>query len=571
MENICQNIQEQIPELITGTLPTEKVAELERHIDSCPACREYLEALQGDDKLLSGLAGVMRPSIARVENNVIDALEHRKPKKSVHTISVWRMIMKSRIIKFGSAAAIIFCVLGLLVFFGNGETLYAQVIKAIENARTIHAVTKSLDKGQWEKNTEVWYQQGKGIVETSWRYGEKTYIRIDNGQYMWKYRAGDDYAKRSKTIDPMGVARKLLNVDSFKKQAIRDPSEDKVVNGIRYLAYVRSNPENTYRIVTWLDEAKRVRAWEKIHLLDSGQWETYRIGEVEYNVELSPKVFTPDFGEDIEIVEVDTKLDEYFRLEDAIFTKEALGLMFAVHELARCQGDLIFAVSSIRPADTWWDIARAESGRSGVWHYGSFQFGSSWKRLDNYGRGCSYQPITLGEIYHADLQVEWTLFVPQGFETEDVKECELEIYMYNHGALAKKRAELDLPTRERFKPIAILPLPKESVALAQVMDKVYSIANELEQFVAFDRLTLKKVPFTDEEMEAWVKENPSDWIAERWLSGDKNARLSHARPSKPSQISKEDWVKDRMDCLQEIKNNYKEFLQEVKKREQGSR
>ena len=512
----------------------------------------------------------------RLRESLMDSLadaskQHKQRSKIAHIVAfIGKTIMKSRITKFGSAAAIIFCVLGLLVFFGNGETLYAQVIKAIENARTIHAVTKNLDNGQWEKNTEVWYDQNKGVVETSWDKGEKTYMRIDNGQHMWKYRAGDNFAKRSKTIDPMGVARKLLNVDSFKKQAIRDPSKDKVVNDIRYLAYVRSNPENTYRILTWLDEAKRVRGWEKMHLLDSGQWETYRIGEVEYNVELSPNVFVPDFGEDVAIVDVDTKLDEYFDLEDALFTKEELGLIFAVHELVRCEGDLIFAVSSIRPVDAW--RKKVRSSDSPAWNYGSFSFGSSWKRLDKYGRGRSYQPINLAEIYQAGLQVRWTLFFPEGFEPGGVEKCELEVYMYNHGALARKRSELGLPTRERFKPIAVLPLPKESIALAEVMDKVYSTTNEL-PFVASAMLTLKSVPFTDEEMEKYIKEYPDSGETIKYRSGDrsKTARLHHGQSSKPSEISEKDWIKDRMDYLQVIENNYKQFLQEVKKREQGSR
>jgi len=397
--------------------------------------------------------------------------EQARPEQATQQ-NVWRIIMKSKITKLAAAAVI---VIGLVVFFGNGQaTLYAQVVEALENARTIHAVTKNLDNGQWEKNTEVWYEHGKGIVETSWRDGQKTYIRIDNGKYMWVYRAGDDFAKRSKTIDPMGVARKLLQVDSFRKQAIRDPSEDKVVNGIRYLAYVRSNPENTYRILTWLDEAKRVRGWEKIRLLDTGQWETYRIVEVEYNVELSPKVFTPSFGEDVEIVELDTKLDEHFDLDDALFTKEELGLIFAVHELVRCDEGLIFAVSSIRPTDTWRDTARAESGRFGVWHYGSFQFGSSWKRLDNYGRGRSYQPISLAEVYQADLQVTWTLFLPQGFEPQGPQECEFEVYISTTGKLREERTKDGLPIEQNFKSMAILPLPQEQIPLQQVMDDTYT-------------------------------------------------------------------------------------------------
>jgi len=94
---------------------------------------------------------------------------------------------------------------------------------------------------------------------------------------------------------------------------------------------------------------------------------------------------------------------------------------------------------------------------------------------------------------------------------------------------------------------------------------------ELEPLVAFDRLSqkLQLVPFTDEEMDAWAQKVPMSPASKKWLSGDKSWRLSHQLPS--SEIDKEDWIKDRMDYLQEIENNYKEFLQEVKKREQQSR
>ena len=74
MENSCQNIQEQILELVTGSLPTEKIAEIQRHISRCPACSEYLRVLEADDKLLGDFAEAMRPTVARLEKNVIDAL-----------------------------------------------------------------------------------------------------------------------------------------------------------------------------------------------------------------------------------------------------------------------------------------------------------------------------------------------------------------------------------------------------------------------------------------------------------------------------------------------------------------
>ncbi len=85
------------------------------------------------------------------------------------------------------------------------------------------------------------------------------------------------------------------------------------------------------------------------------------------------------------------------------------------------------------------------------------------------------------------------------------------------------------------------------------MDEVYSLAQILESFVAFDKLTLKSVPFTDEEMEKYIKKYPSSGEA-RLYRQDKKQRLLHGRTSKPSKISKEKWVEDRVKCLEDMRS-----------------
>jgi len=110
MENICQNFQEQIPELITGALSAERAAELQQHIDSCPACSKYLEGLQADDKLLGDFAEAMQPAVTRLENNVVAALGRGPSNKPVSHISIWRTIIKSPISKLAAAAVLLIAV-----------------------------------------------------------------------------------------------------------------------------------------------------------------------------------------------------------------------------------------------------------------------------------------------------------------------------------------------------------------------------------------------------------------------------------------------------------------------------
>ena len=111
MENSCQNIQEQILELMAGTLPAERKAELQCHISQCPTCSKYVQALQTDDKLLGEFAEAMRPTVTRLENKVIEALERGSSDKPAEAISMWRILMKSRITRFAAAAV-------LLISFG---------------------------------------------------------------------------------------------------------------------------------------------------------------------------------------------------------------------------------------------------------------------------------------------------------------------------------------------------------------------------------------------------------------------------------------------------------------------
>ncbi|MBA7669960.1 hypothetical protein ES703_78100 [subsurface metagenome] len=107
MEDICRKFQERVPELVTGTLSAEKTANLERHISKCPGCRAYLEALQADDKLLGEFAEAMQPRVARLESNVIDALNREQTEKPIRSISIWRIIVKSPIVRFAIAASLI--------------------------------------------------------------------------------------------------------------------------------------------------------------------------------------------------------------------------------------------------------------------------------------------------------------------------------------------------------------------------------------------------------------------------------------------------------------------------------
>lgn len=502
----------------------------------------------------------------RVLGSLLNTMEEStKQPSAAKQSNTWRMVMKGRFITLSLAAIIMIGVIAFFIVIGNSQkTLYAQVMTALEKTNTCYVVGNRLRDGRWEKGIEAWYLHNAGVVEETWRDNKLLSKRIDNGQFMWLYRPGNNLVTRSESLDPLGVVANILDVRKITERVIVDPDNDKVVDGERYFAYVSSKEEDTHQILFWLDEMKRLREWEKRHVADNGQWQTYRAGRVEYNIEVESRIFAADFGPDVRIVELDKILDEYFSLDKAIFVREELGLVFAVHELKRCQGDLIYAVCSIRP--TGLTRKKVKSSGPRVLDYGSFAVGNAWRHLDDYGRGRSFGPIRLAHAYHAGLDVRWVLFFPQGFEPEGPKECEFEIYLSTHGNLRKERTKDGLTIEQNFKSIAILPLPEEQVALQEVMDDTYYAIMELEPFVGSTILSqnLQHVPYTDDEMDTLVQKVPLSPAAKKWLSGDKSVRLSHKLPT--SEIAKEDWIADRLDHLQKCKDGYKEFLEEVKRR-----
>jgi hypothetical protein len=107
MENACEQLRDKILELIAGTLSADEAAELLRHIDQCSKCSQYFEALKADDKLLGEFSDAMRPTVARLEERVIDALNRGVSRAAVRQASVWRAILTSPITRFAAAAVLL--------------------------------------------------------------------------------------------------------------------------------------------------------------------------------------------------------------------------------------------------------------------------------------------------------------------------------------------------------------------------------------------------------------------------------------------------------------------------------
>ncbi len=136
MNSGCQKMKDYIADMVTGTLSEEESRILHQHIEQCPDCRNYADELKKEDLLLSELFTNIDSEMTNRQQRVLNAIESCHLPKQKKTISIWRIIMKSKIIKFAAAAMIIIAAFIVLYPFTSGTLTFARVIQPILNAQT---------------------------------------------------------------------------------------------------------------------------------------------------------------------------------------------------------------------------------------------------------------------------------------------------------------------------------------------------------------------------------------------------------------------------------------------------
>jgi len=136
MNSACEKMKDYIADMVTGTLSQEHAAMLNQHLSQCPACRSYAQALKDEDLSLSKLFNSLNSEMKNRQQRVLEAIESCSLPKQKKTISIWRIIMKSKITKLAAAAVIIVAAFIALYPFTSGTLTFAQVIQPILHAQT---------------------------------------------------------------------------------------------------------------------------------------------------------------------------------------------------------------------------------------------------------------------------------------------------------------------------------------------------------------------------------------------------------------------------------------------------
>jgi hypothetical protein len=205
-----------------------------------------------------------------------------------------------------------------------------------------------------------------------------------------------------------------------------------------------------------------------------GKWETREEVTARYDLPIDRSRFQPPIAVETTVVNGAELLEKWLSLDKALFVKQVMGLVFAVHDIQRCDNGMILVVSSLRPApETIKSLGPIRSETRGGAVYGGFGLSRSRKRVD--GKERYYQPINLGSAYKDGVEIRWSLLHPLGDWPKDTATCELSVYIYALGKLAQQRRQAGEKLR-RYGPMTVLPLPDKATRLGKVIGGVYSQA-----------------------------------------------------------------------------------------------
>ncbi len=395
--------------------------------------------------------------------------------------NVWRTIMKAKITKLTAAAVII---IGIFLFFGNDqETLYAQIMESISEADLLHYTVKVYDNNleKWKVDYEVIYDHEEGVVEKG-RPGNKYHLRIDNGINLWRYTPGNDFVIRSKSIGPTIHIDHLISGNWSQGKLVRKPDGDRVVDGFKcqmfYSLYTTNKKTVEFR--AWVEEVEGklfLREWESSLLGENGQWKPSKRGSIKYDVDIPrlTSLFSTDFGPDVKVIDADKIMNENYGLDKAVFIRETMGLIFAVHEIKRSEKGLIYLSCSLRPTEETIQKLGVISEADGAKVYGHLELFSISEGKILY----PYQKLRLTEMRYNGIEVKSWFLVPRTMLVTNDGNFDVGAIVWTEGELEKQRISEGKPEHKEFKPMATLRLPEDSSSADTIIAYVYSKAKTI--------------------------------------------------------------------------------------------
>jgi outer membrane lipoprotein-sorting protein len=134
MNRKCDKIRDLIADSVTGTLSPDQARQLDEHLSGCSDCRNYADALKHEDVLLTQLVAGLDTDMRNRQRRLLETLDRCQPEQR-ETITKWRIIMKSRIVRLAAAAVILIAALVGIYNIGGSSVALADVLAKVEQAR----------------------------------------------------------------------------------------------------------------------------------------------------------------------------------------------------------------------------------------------------------------------------------------------------------------------------------------------------------------------------------------------------------------------------------------------------
>ncbi len=385
-------------------------------------------------------------------------------------------------------AATIVVSAGLWWAFGpqsTGSALYAQMKEALKQVQTIHAVvSRQTDDGQLHPAIETWFARRQGFVVDG-----PEYVRIDDGTYFWEHRKGSDVASRSKSQGTDELLDQALNIRAELEQTCeRHPAGDRQIDGVDHECYWMTFPgavkpadpaildldrRRTFIFIDPRSLPTLVESQEKIE----GNWQTRFIRTFEYDVPVDPKVFEPDFGELVRMIDTDEAFEQLTSMENSVHTEQRDGLIFTIHRAKRFEGGGVMIMSSVRGTDETLKKYPLKRHMLGPGRYvtdcPAINYAAS-------PQGSGYFRLSLAEARHKGVEVDWWMMVPRGakpdwFEDQDGRvQLKLGITPQGEYAKANHADEHGVIHHITWDLALDIPKPDAMPSLTEITGHVYS-------------------------------------------------------------------------------------------------
>jgi len=399
---------------------------------------------------------------------------HRPSWIAVPRVLAFRIPYPVRIASLTCLLTILGIVTALYVV--QSGTVYARALSNLRQARSVHAVGYGFQAGRPVRQSEIWHVRGVG-TKIQGQQGGRLIEMYDDGRDRYEYVSDNRHAVKKRGQGEL-LPRELIEPLRYLQGAERDASRDRTIEGSTCLCYRREDP-NTLSLM-WIDEGGRFRRYEEFLRIE-GQWQQVELVEVTYDepleLEMPPAAFE---RQGVEIVEPARVLETRYALEGAIAREEALGLVFAVHELYQC-GDWLILTSSVRPTDqSLQDLAAAghQGSVADDTSYGGFDLTSWWQRKED--GSIEERPYAIRQLGHLSRQgvaLYWHALLPRGAWPGQAERLEICAHVRTDGVLRQVRQRKGLEWRGEFRPLLTVDLPASSSSLTSVGSDLYEVGH----------------------------------------------------------------------------------------------